>query len=150
MEKYSLSYGTNEYGSCFHCSTWALLGRRIRELNVVIRPMERRELNSNNRKYILSLLHMPSLLRLRLYLNNTEKGIIYLTTENTYLRSAYMSQLRLLWFAPHNSMKKCTIGRKINNNRKYTPPLLCMPPFCVLLCTSSPPLRLLSLAPHNS
>ena len=112
MEKYSLSYGTNEYGSCFHCSTWALLGRRIRELNVVIRPMERRELNSNNRKCILSLLHMPSLLRLRLYLNNTEKGIIYLTTENTYLRSAYMSQLRLLWFAPHNSMKRGPLVEK--------------------------------------
>ena len=149
MEKYSLSYGTNEYCSCFHCSTWALLGRRIRELNVVIRPMERRELNSNNRKCILSLLHMPSLLRLRLYLNNNEKGNNIFNNRKC-TPSFRMSQLRLLWFAPHNSMKKCTIGRKINNNRKCTPPLLCMPPFCVLLCTSSPPLRLLSLAPHNS
>jgi hypothetical protein len=40
VEKYSLSYGTNEYGRCIHCSAWALLERRICELNVVIRQKE--------------------------------------------------------------------------------------------------------------
>ncbi len=137
MEKYSLSYGTNEYGSCFHCSTWALLGRRIRELNVVIRPMERRELNSNNRKCILSLLHMPSLLRLRLYLNNNEKG------NNIFNNRKYIPSFRIhvttssSLVCTSQQHEKGTIGRKINSNRKCTPPLLGMSSFCVILCTST-------------
>ena len=48
-----------------------------------------------------------------------------------------MSQLRLLWFAPHNSKKRAPLVENMNSNRKCTPPLLCMPSFCVLLCTST-------------
>ena len=114
VEKYSLSYGTNEYGNLF-IAIVRKKNTRVQCCNLTKKrkPMERRELNSNNRKCILSLLHMPSLLRLRLYLNNNEKGNNTFNNRK-YIPSFRMSQLRLLWFVPHNSMKKGTIGRNKN------------------------------------